>query len=192
MMIEVDDMNNKGFTLVEILAMLVVLGILMAVAIPNITGIMRNNRLNGYKGDAKQMVEKTNIMVSKTKSIKKPEIGECLIFTLDYLNTNDDLTAGPNGGLYDQEESFVVYTRQGQKYNYYVRLIEEVDGNRLGMDFVKSDLIDNLTTEDIDEVSETYGISKTNTEEENINLLTGAPFDTTCSPGGVKKVYIRK
>lgn len=184
--------NSKGFTLVELLAMLVVLGILMAVAIPNITGIMRNNRLNGYKGDAKQMVEKTNIMVSKTKSIKKPEAGECLIFTLDYLNTNDDLTAGPNGGFYDQQESFVIYTRQGQKYDYYVRLIEEVDGNRIGMDFIQYDRIDSLTTEDIDEVSVIYGISKTNTETENINVLTGEPFDTICNSGDIKKLYIRK
>ena len=33
MITEVDNMNNKGFTLVELLAMLVVLGILMAVSI---------------------------------------------------------------------------------------------------------------------------------------------------------------
>ena len=184
--------NSKGFTLVELLAMLVVLGILMVVAVPNITGIMRNNRLNGYKGDAKQMVEKTNIMVSKTKSIKKPAAGECLIFTLDYLNTNDDLTAGPNGGLYNQEESFVIYTRQGQKYEYYVRLIEDVDGSSVGMNFIQSDRIDSLTAEDIEEISTVYGISKSNTELENINVLVGEPFDTICNSGGINKLYIRK
>ena len=185
--------NNKGFTLVELLAMLVVLGVLMAIVIPNITGIMRNNRLNGYKGDAKQMVEKTNIMVSKTKSIKKPGQDECLIFTLDYLNTNDDITTGPNGGLYDQLESLVIYTRKGQQYKYYVRLIEEVDDNRIGIDFIESDLIDTLTTEDIVPIDLNFGISKSQSEGDNItNVNTYPIIQTDICTGGIKGFYIRK
>jgi prepilin-type N-terminal cleavage/methylation domain-containing protein len=182
--------NNKGFTLVELLAMLVVIGILMVVTIPNITGIMKNNRLNGFKGDAKQMVEKTNIMVSKSKDIKKPQNRECLIFTLDYLNTNDDLTSGPNGGLYNQEESFVVYTRNGQKYEYYIRLIEEVDGRKIGISLVNSDEIENLTTDSIKEIEELFGITKEQTPEENINLLTvDAVINNHCDT--IKNFYIR-
>ena len=184
--------NNKGFTLIELLVMLVVLGILMVVAIPNITGIMKNNRLNALKGDAQHMVERTNVMVTKSKNISKPAAGECIIFSLNYLNTYDDLTAGPNDGRYNQEESFVIYTRQGQKYVYYVRLIEDVDGSSVGMNFIQSDTIDSLTAEDIEEISTVYGISKSNTESENINVLTGEPFDTICNSGGINKLYIRK
>ena len=32
-------MNNKGFTLIELIAMLTVLGILIAITVPNMTGI---------------------------------------------------------------------------------------------------------------------------------------------------------
>ena len=39
-------LKNRGFTLVELLAMLVVLGILMAVTIPNITGILNQSKEN--------------------------------------------------------------------------------------------------------------------------------------------------
>ena len=38
--------NNKGFTLVEVLAMLVVLGIIIGVTVPKITGIFNNQKNN--------------------------------------------------------------------------------------------------------------------------------------------------
>lgn len=44
--------NNKGFTLVEILAMLLVLGIIVAITIPNITGILSGQKENVYIEDA--------------------------------------------------------------------------------------------------------------------------------------------
>ena len=61
MMIEVDDMNNKGFTLVEILAMLVVLGILMVITIPNVTGILANNKFKVMKADADKTLDTAKI-----------------------------------------------------------------------------------------------------------------------------------
>ena len=183
--------NNKGFTLVELLAMLVVLGIIMTIAVPNITGIMKNNRLNGFKDDAKQMIERTNIMVSKTKSIKKPQSGECLIFTLDYLNTNDDLTAGPNGGLYEQEESFVIYKRDGQKYVHYVRLIEDVDSNRVGLDYVEADSIDAVSADDIEGISTVIGISKNNDKTTNLELIKADSNIQNICGENVKDFFIR-
>ena len=40
--------NNKGFTLVELLAMLVVLGILIGISVPNITGILNQQRETAF------------------------------------------------------------------------------------------------------------------------------------------------
>lgn len=184
--------NNKGFTLIELLVMLVVLGILMVVAIPNITGIMKNNRLNALKGDAQHMVERTNVMVTKSKNISKPAAGECIIFSLNYLNTNDDLTAGPNDGLYNQEESFVIYTRQGQKYAYYVRLIEEVDGRNIGFDLINSENIEYITAEEVKEINDLVGISIVESSADNIEMAKGnAKIHNICGDN-IKAVYMEK
>jgi len=40
--------NKKGFTLVEILGVLVFLGIIMIIAIPNVISILEKNRKTNY------------------------------------------------------------------------------------------------------------------------------------------------
>ena len=138
-------MNNKGFTLVELLAMLVVLAVLMAIVIPNMSGILGNQRLNVIRNDARTMVETAKIKVAKDELIKKPGINKYIVFTLDYLNDNDNIDKGPNGGDYDKYESFVVYAREGNQYKYYVRLIERNDGYNYGIEFSN---IDDITEKD--------------------------------------------
>ena len=49
--------NNKGFTLVEVLAMLVVLGIIIGVTVPNITGILNSQKTNLIAEDGIKMIE---------------------------------------------------------------------------------------------------------------------------------------
>ena len=60
-------MKKNGFTLVEVLAMITVIGIIMLVSIPNISGMMKNQRLNYLKGDATSMVEAAKMKVSKVR-----------------------------------------------------------------------------------------------------------------------------
>lgn len=131
-------MNKKGFTLVELIAMMVVIGILMAITIPNISGIIKKNRED-------QAIEDVNKMVSNVKAkldsgkVEKPNVNECVVFTLKSADTNDDIGAGLNGGVYDPLGTFVVAARkplEGEaatsSYKYYIHLYETKDegGNR--------------------------------------------------------------
>lgn len=138
--------NNKGFTLVELLAMLVVLGVLLAVGIPNITGIIQNNHYNALKSDATIMVDKAKVAFSTNRDFKKPNDGECAILNLNYLDDNNDLKKGHNGGTYSPTESFVVIRRTGKSFEYYARILEiDNSGPVIGIDFTKSI---NLSKED--------------------------------------------
>lgn len=44
--------NEKGLTLIELLAVIVILGIIAAIAIPSISGIIQNSREDAVKADA--------------------------------------------------------------------------------------------------------------------------------------------
>lgn len=154
--------KQRGFTLIELLAMLVVLGILMGVTIPNMTGILKNQRINTLKSDAINLAERARIKSSQVITTK-PALGECIVLTLDYLDDNDDFESGPNGGSYLQYDSFVIYTREaGQgnttKFNYYVRLVEETEKGTQGIDLIPIEMINTLKKKDVINIMN-YGLT---------------------------------
>ena len=170
---KVRKVKQDGFSLAELLVMITVLGILMAVTIPNISGILENHRLNTFEMDASNMVEIAKVQVAKNSSIDKPRVGQCLIFPLDYLNTNDEFGEGPNGGIYNLYDSFVLYTRvrtsdNTTKFKYYVRLVESVKENNYGIDLIDIDEVTNLKKEDINKLP-LYGLSEN--KDSSISLL---------------------
>jgi len=133
-------MNRKGFTLVEIIAMLVVISILMVIAVPNISGIIKKNRESQAIEDINKLVGNAKAKMD-TDKVKPIHLNECLLFTLKSLDTNDDINKGLNEGEYDPFESFVIVTRkplEGEyetnatsEYKYYIRLYE-VKGRESG------------------------------------------------------------
>lgn len=192
-------MKKNGFTLVELLAMLVILGIVIAIAIPNISGMLQNQKLGMIKNDAVSMVEAAKMKASKERFMYKPKKNECVLFSLNYLNENDNIVKGPNGGEYDMFDSVVLYTRKGNKYVYYVRLVENYNGKRTGIHLLESSNISSLQSIDIEEVDDNIGIVKTDTLDEvnskidtfgAINLLCGnRPFIKQYYSGGNYCVY---
>ncbi len=120
-------MNNKGFTLVELLASMVILGILMAITIPNIMGILSQNKNNSYIEDAQKLVSRAKYKYSDSDFVdKKLNNGACYKMTIAYLN-NGEFNEAPNGGTYFNEGSYVVIQKSAGRTYYYVSLAEKTD-----------------------------------------------------------------
>ena len=109
-------MNRKGFTLVELLASLVILGLLMGIAIPNVVGTIRKQRKNTYIEDSKRLVSRAKTMISANNLDKV----ENTCYSLRFLD-NGDFDEAPNGGKYLRYYSYVKIDGSG---NYWVTLIE--------------------------------------------------------------------
>ena len=187
--------SNKGFTLIELLAMITVLGILMAVTIPNITGILNNSRLNVIKSDAQSIIEKAKVKTKSNYKIKNPTENHCIVFTLNYLNDNNDIGKGPNDGIYDPYESFIIYTRVGQRYKYYIKLVEITDDGQFGMNVIDSEEIKKIKENDIVPITSNLGLNN-NKEESKIILNANKPkvgygdlSGTTLCSNGIDDYY---
>lgn len=99
-------MNKNGFTLVETLAVLVLLSILLMIAVPSISALMEINKKNTFVTDSKRFLAKVENEVERNVEIDYPKSNEILYFQLKYFNQND-FKKSPYGTSYDEEYSFV-------------------------------------------------------------------------------------
>lgn len=60
-------LNNKGFSLVEILAVLIILGIISAIMVPTVTGILNQNKEKSYEKLKETIISSTKIYVSNNR-----------------------------------------------------------------------------------------------------------------------------
>ena len=160
--------NSKGFTLVELLAAVVILGILTAFSLPSVIRVITNNRNKTYIQDAKKMVTLAESRI-RSGNVTKPTINNCMIITMNGLKSGEFKKA-PNGGEYNKNESFVLVKRIANndkgmpQYEYYVYLVEKYGNNRYrGIDLQKiendADINNGINITDFSKASKfAYGI----------------------------------
>lgn len=112
----------------------------MAIAVPNIIGILNNNRADTYVEDAKKLLSLAEYKVRANPNLRPSSVGSCTKLTLKYLD-NSEFKSAPNNGSYDNLKSFVVVERladeAGKKqYEYYVTIVENLkDGSTRGISY---------------------------------------------------------
>ena len=136
--------NDKGFTLVELLATLAILAIIMGIAIPNVLSTLEKNRKTTYLEDAKKLVTLAEYEFNKDEELTVDS--GCVRINLSYLDKTD-LERGPNDGEYDTTNSYVIinYDDENHKYKYKVQLVENLNSG--GTKGIGERIIDDLNAE---------------------------------------------
>ena len=141
-------MNKKnGFTLIEIISVVIILGILMILAVPAVTSIIGDSRASTYVTDANSFITSARNIVTN-KSIY---IGQDMdtTFYIPYSCIKDELEhKSPYG---EWNKVYVAITYDGEKYYYYYTSNDEA---KKGIYLTYEDLL----SEDIieDNVEEIY------------------------------------
>ena len=123
--------NNKGFTMIELIAVVAILGLLMMLAVPNINSMIDKRKRESYLTDAKKLVSLAEYKFNTSSSIKPAKGSYCKVYKFSDLDTTD-IDNPPNDGKYDPNLSYVYikYDVQDKSdlekvYTYYVQLVEK-------------------------------------------------------------------
>ena len=128
-------MKKNGFTLIEIIAVVVIIGILMILAVPSVTSIIGESRENTYVADANSFVASARNLVS-SKNLYLGQNTDTTYY-VPYMCVKDELEHDSPFGTWDKV--YVVITYDGENYAYYYT---SNDASGKGIYLAFEDLID--------------------------------------------------
>lgn len=136
--------NDSGFSLIELLAAIVIFGILMGTAVITVSSVLNKQRNKTYTEDAIRLGSTMDYKLRSDNKMIVPANGQCIAMDLAYLD-NNSFEKGPYGNEYDPYKSFVVAkrdTNEDDDYIFYVRLLEKMDsGGYRGINLVDYNLL---------------------------------------------------
>ncbi len=161
-------MNKKGFTLVELLGVIIILSIIMLIAIPNITSILNKSKNDTYLTDARKLITQAEYLIRSSK-VDKPASNQLLKITLSYLGTKD-VSKDSDGNSYSLTDSYVVVVRKDGYLEYYVQLVATTDSGNKGIRLVHED---ELQSDDRMNLIQKNIVSPSNSQIYTITGVTG-------------------
>ena len=106
--------KKKAFTLIELLAVIIILGILMIIAIPSVTTYIQNSRKSAYIDTAKEIISGARNLVNEGK-LEMYDTGTTYYLPSSCISTEN----GQKSPYGEFDKAYVLVTFTGTGYNYY-------------------------------------------------------------------------
>ncbi len=139
--------NDRAFTLIELLAVIIILGVLMLVAIPSVTVYISNARKNAYVDTAREVIAGARNLVNEGKlDTFSPDTTYYIKAScIKTENGGKDGATSPYGSFVD-DETYVIVTYNESDFDYYwvsrdtagQGVPEPIEANDLDIEDIKS------------------------------------------------------
>ena len=130
--------NKKGFTLIELIAVIIILGVIFLIAIPSVSSIIMNSRKKTYLLDADRFIGAAKDFIN-SNNINLRDENMTFYIPKKCLDV-DKSQESPFG---EWKQVYVVVTYDGTKYQYYYA---STDAEKMGITLTHSS---NLKTSSI-------------------------------------------
>ena len=137
--------NKKGFTLVELLAVIVILGVLLMIAVPAVQNVIKKAKNNATQKQAELFID-----AAKKMAIIDEATSDMVIYKLSDLDSDVDK---------NRFTGMVVALKENGSYKYYIYLNDSVNKKTIGnnnniFEFASEDKINEKVTDGVKEFKE--------------------------------------
>ncbi len=122
--------TTLGFTLVELIAVVVILGIILLIAVPRITDVINNSRINAFIKNEEMLVNVVRNYLVMNEVVLPTELGDTIEVTLEQLQTAEliDEIVDPSDKS-NMCNGYVLITKIGENsYDYtpHLNCVEDI------------------------------------------------------------------
>lgn len=115
--------NRKAFTLIELLAVIVILGVLLGIAIPQVSQYINKSKKEGFISNAKMFIDSVRQDATSEIFYLPVNKNDVTIVTLDAMSLEKSKEKSSFGGNYIYSKSYVAIINVGTgidpDYQYY-------------------------------------------------------------------------
>lgn len=117
--------NNKGFTLIEIIAVVVILGLVLAIAVPAVSSYITSSRKTSYISTVSAYVENIMSALESKELGRYPGDKEIFIVPCEYIEIESGDKDNSPFGSFDFDKSYVLVTAGKSGFDYYANFVDE-------------------------------------------------------------------
>lgn len=129
--------NKKGFTLVELLAVIVILGVLLMIAVPAVQNVIKKTKNNATQKQAELFID-----AAKKMAIIDEATSDMVIYKLSDLDSSVDK---------NRFTGMVVALKENGSYKYYIYLNDSVNKKTIGNNNNNNDIFEFASEDKINE-----------------------------------------
>lgn len=129
--------NKKGFTLVELLAVIVILGVLLMIAVPAVQNVIKKAKNNATQKQAELFID-----AAKKMAIIDEATSDMVIYKLSDLDSSVDK---------NRFTGMVVALKENGSYKYYIYLNDSVNKKTIGNNDNNNDIFEFASEDKINE-----------------------------------------
>lgn len=121
--------NNKAFTLIELLAVIVILGVIATIAVPSVNNIVDKSKKDSFVITANNYVEAVENAIFTSVYEAPVASNDVTVINLNAIEMDKNETTSPYGAKWVNSKSYVAVLNEGTqlepKYAYYFAAQDE-------------------------------------------------------------------